>query len=315
VLLAYTKSDLVAQIVASPLTEDPSLASLVAGYVPDPVRQVAGDLVGRHRLYRDLAATSLAGLVVDHMGITWAHETAAELGRTLEQVAGAWWAAWQLMDAAVAFAAVAAHGAALSADDEAAVHAVLAGAVGTLARAYLVTDPATGPQARIDADGPVMAAMAPATGDGRSWEADKLAAAAAEWAARSGVADVALVQRATGRSVAEVTAALAAVDAGGGAAEISAVVAGLAPGGRWARWQLRALQDDLDRYRRRAAQQALASLPDRPAEAAVGEWLGGRQAAIAAARQLRPTGQTDHAEGLAGAALAVRFLTEGLPAA
>jgi glutamate dehydrogenase len=312
VLLAYTKSDLMAEIVKSPLVDDPSVESLVADYFPEPVRHAAGDLIPRHRLYRELAATGLAGVMVDEMGMIWGHETAAELARPVADVAAAWWAAWKLLGAQEAFATLQRHASALTSDEEAAVHATLRRAVGALARAYLTIASDVAPSERIAADSKVVAAITPAAADCARWEPDKLGAAASEWAARAQVADVATVQRATGRSVADVTAALAAVDSAGGVGEVGRLVADLRPQGRWARWEVRALHDDLDAYRRRAAAAALAGAPGEAPERAVGRWLAGRQAPLMAARRTRLAATTGAPEELAAAALAVRFLTGGV---
>ena len=81
-LLAYAKSDLVAAIEASDVVADPALLDAVVPYFPAPIRESFGDLIPRHRLYPQLAATDLAGEIVDQLGIVWAHETAAELGAT-----------------------------------------------------------------------------------------------------------------------------------------------------------------------------------------------------------------------------------------
>ncbi|MBO0694159.1 MAG: NAD-glutamate dehydrogenase, partial [Acidimicrobiaceae bacterium] len=99
VLLAYAKSDLVAAIRESSLVRDGTLHSAVADYFPPGIRALGDDLLVRHRLAPELAATALAGELIDRMGIAWAHETAAELGRPLADVAAGFWAARLVLDA------------------------------------------------------------------------------------------------------------------------------------------------------------------------------------------------------------------------
>ena len=125
VLLAYAKSDLVAAIEASPLVGDPALLDAVVPYFPAPLREGFGDLIPKHRLYPQLVATDVGGELVDQLGLVWAHETAAELGRDVAEVAGAFWAARQVIGAGDRWADLEQRSAGLSADAEAALHATV----------------------------------------------------------------------------------------------------------------------------------------------------------------------------------------------
>ena len=346
VLLAYAKTDLVACIEASALADEPSLDELVKEYFPLLVRDRAGDLIGRHRLYRELAATGLAGTIVDQMGIKWAHETSAELGCALPDVAGCWWAAWQVLGAAQPLAELEAASAQLAADAEASIHATVAAAVIGVARSYLMGDASVPPSTRIARDRPVADELEAATGGsgpGRSGPGtsgtassgtggagtggpaessgqveERLVARVARWAARAGVVSVADVQRSTGRPLGDVTAALGIIDGQAGVADLTQRIRALAPKSRWGRWQARALLDDLEAYRREAVTVALVGAPGEPPADALRAWLVGQAGAVARSRQARhdlvAAGQagSPDAELLALASLAVRFLIRGI---
>ncbi|MGH9076331.1 MAG: hypothetical protein ACRDY0_02565, partial [Acidimicrobiales bacterium] len=306
VLLAYAKSDLVASILGSSLPEDPSLAELANGYFPARVGQAFADLVGRHRLYRELVATALAGTIVDQMGIKWAHEASAEAGRPLAEVVACWWTAWQVLGGARMLAVLEEAAPSLSADTEAELHAGLAGAVVAVARAYLVETPAPGgvggqavlgPSARIAADRPVVAALAdgavadgavvgtagPGAGAGTGPGA-ALEAAIGRWLGGVGVVDVGVVSRAGGRSVAEAVAALEAVDSLAGCPALAGALGSVPPTVRWARWLALSLLDDLAGWRRGVAVAALRATPGRPAADAVASWLAPHSPALARGR-------------------------------
>jgi NAD-specific glutamate dehydrogenase len=122
------------------------------------------------------------------------------------------------------------------------------------------------------------------------------------------VADVAATTRAAGRPVADVMGAFSLVDRAFGLQGLEARLAGLRPAGRWERWQLRALGDDIARWRRQAAERCLA----RPgalagAVAALLEDCAGRKARFdRLVAELDEPGE----QGPALAALAVRALPD-----
>ena len=100
VLLAYAKSDLVAAIEASPTWSTNRRCSTPSCRTfPAPIREPFEDLIPGTACTRSWLATDLAGELVDQLGIVWAHETAAELGRGLAEVAAAFWAARQVIGA------------------------------------------------------------------------------------------------------------------------------------------------------------------------------------------------------------------------
>jgi NAD-specific glutamate dehydrogenase len=109
-------------------------------------------------------------------------------------------------------------------------------------------------------------------------------------------ADVAAAVRETGRPVREVVAAFDQLDRALGLAGFEARVSGIHPNGRWERWQVRSLLDDVNRLRRDAVVGGLDP-----------EAAGGRRS-----RFDRLAGQVDGSTGqaLAVAALAVRALAD-----
>ena len=311
VLFAYAKADLADALEVSPLARIPEVGSAVATYFPPVVTARLGDLLSEHRLYPQLAATEVAGELVDRMGITWAHETADEFGVGLAATASAYWAARVVLDADRRWRQVEALASSLSADAEAALHHAVVDAVGAVARSYLVGGRADVGWS-VAHDAPV-AARFEAELDFGTVRATESVAATAEALVRlgvdrqvavsfarlermAGVADVSAAVRETGRPVREVVAAFDQLDRALGLAGFEARVSAIHPNGRWERWQVRSLLDDVNRLRRDAVVGGLDP-----------EAAGGRRSRFdRLARQV--DGSTG--EALAVAALAVRALAD-----
>jgi len=68
VLLAYAKLDLDAEIVASDLPDDPTFASVLAGYFPPQAVERFPGALQQHRLRREIISTSLANRIVNLAG-------------------------------------------------------------------------------------------------------------------------------------------------------------------------------------------------------------------------------------------------------
>jgi glutamate dehydrogenase len=311
VLFAYAKADLADALEVSPLATDPEVGSAVASYFPPVVTARFGDLLTHHRLYPQLAATEVAGELVDRMGITWAHETADELGVGLAATARAYWAARLVIDADRRWRQVESLASSVSADAESALHHSVGYAVGAVARSYLV-DGAEDAGWLVAHDGPVAARFeaelelerVPAT-ESVTATIDALvglgvdrqvAGSFGRLERLAGVADIAAAARETGRSVREVVAAFDQVDRALGLTSFQARLAGIHVNGRWERWAARSLLDDVNRLRREAVVRGF--------DAAA---AGGRPS-----RFDRLAGQVDGSSGqaLAVAALAVRALAE-----
>ncbi len=293
VLLAYAKSDVVAAIEASPLVGDPTLADAVIPYFPAALREAFEDLIPRHRLYPQLVATDVGGELIDQLGMVWAHETAAELGRDVAEVAGAFWAAREVIGAGEQWADLEQRSAVLSADAEAALQATVSDAVIKLARAYLTSGEAMPLGPLIARDVPLADQMVAAgAGEATKTEEDALVALGVPpevahrfvlAAARADIGAAGPVARRTGRPVAEAVEAIelvgraAAVDRLGEA--VSRALAAVPAPSRLTAWEGRALLDDIRAWQQAAAVAALAQPLSVPAAVAAWETAHDRELA------------------------------------
>ncbi|HUJ65737.1 MAG TPA: NAD-glutamate dehydrogenase domain-containing protein [Acidimicrobiales bacterium] len=322
VLLAYAKSDLVGAIDGSPIAADPAFLDSVVAYFPKAIREPFGDLVPRHRLYPELVATDVAGEIVDQLGIVWAHETSAELGRGLDEVAAAFWLARRITGAGELWSELEQLSPALSADAESALHATVSRAVTQLARAYLTRPGAIDMAATLAADEQAAAAIAL---DGTSMsktEADALVALAVEGevatrfavaTAKARVAEVGPVAAATGRTVSEVVEALGLVENAAGldrlVVDVRTAAAAPPPPSRLTLWQARALLDDISAWRVTATISALrAADTSSSPESAVAEWVEAHRLQLARASKLLASLESGTSEPLTVAALVLRRL-------
>jgi glutamate dehydrogenase len=330
VILAYAKSDLVSAMEESDLTSDENLRDAVEPYFPIEVRQAFGDLIPLHRLYPQLVATNVAGEIVDQLGIVWAHETAAELGRPVGEVGAAFWAARQLTGAGKKWAALEGIADGISAEAESALHALVGEAVADLARCYL-TQPGPfhigavlqrdrgmaeklgdSPAARL-ASSPYVASLQPLRLDPHLVE--QFAAARS----RAMVGPVGAVVRATGRDCDQVLVALAEVAAVAKLDSLASLVRGtltaVPPPERLRGWEARALADDVGAWERAAAIAALRAYPDRPPAEAVAAWAETWAPTFAAASELQDAPRHDDTDPLALAELILRRLRGALAGA
>jgi glutamate dehydrogenase len=323
VVLAYAKSYLVAAIEGSTLSDDAALDDAVQSYFPLAIRQRFAPLIRRHRLYPELLATDLAGEIVDQMGVVWAHETAAELGRDVVDVAAAFAVARHVLDAGTLWADLEARSSALSADAEQQLHQLVADAVGALARGYLRRRGPIHPGRLIAHDRPLAMAIAaspPEGSDLRDVAASLLsqgvdAAMVADFVGRAEAArlgDASEVSTAVGRPLREVLEALGEIDRAWGIDRLTSAIYRAPATGRWAAWQARALLDDVSVWRRAAVQRALSGDPAAPVEKAVAVWLESsgapRDATAALLAQLDP----GRGDALTLAALVLRCLNRAL---
>ncbi|MCU4185419.1 NAD-glutamate dehydrogenase [Acidiferrimicrobium sp. IK] len=340
VLLAFAKSDLVASIESSTLADDPALLDAVTPYFPSAIVERAGDLITRHRLYPQLVATDVAGEMVDRLGVVWAHETAAELGRDLADVAGAFWAARQVLDGGSLWSRLEQAADDIDSDAEAALNDAVAEAVTTLARAYLRRPGPVVPSALLAADVALVDRL-PVEVDAAELSRTprvppELAAACAAAKRSAQVGEVGPVVAATGRSASDVAAAFAVFERSGPISKARRLLASVPPRGRWAAWQARSVDDDLADLRRRAATQALGAAPGAVAtpagavatpaleggapashrgpvgaDAAMSDWLAERDEAFGRAAGLLDAVTPGADDSLLVVSLAVRILAGG----
>jgi len=332
VVLALAKSDLAQALETSSLVADPAIHDAVTAYFPSAIATRFADLLGSHRLYRQLAATRVAHEIIDRMGVTWAHETADEFGVGLADVGRAFWAARHVVAADHLWEQVEGLATSVGTDAEEVLELSVAGAVHTLARRYLVDG-----VAHRDADREIARQLqsSPESGD---WAARvktlvdlgvgrSTADAFARLRTVALAADVGMVIRAwpapeaTSRVggnrpdddgvVTFVVAAFDAFDSALALADFRVALARLSVTSRWGRWQARRLVDDLAGLRRQAVLAALATAPagGDPAAAMTG-WLAGRTAFTARFLRLAGHLRDPAADGPSLAALAVRALSD-----
>jgi glutamate dehydrogenase len=94
VILAYTKNQLTADILASPLPDSAALASELVSYVPAAVRERFVDHLARHPLRREIIATVAVNRLVNRAGMTMVHRFSDETAATPAEVLAAHRAAW-----------------------------------------------------------------------------------------------------------------------------------------------------------------------------------------------------------------------------
>jgi glutamate dehydrogenase len=87
VLLAYAKLDLDAEVLASPLPDDPFFASLLAGYFPQGAVAAFPEEPERHRLKREIVSTVLINAIVNLAGPCFVLRTREVTGLTAADVA------------------------------------------------------------------------------------------------------------------------------------------------------------------------------------------------------------------------------------
>ncbi len=319
VVLALAKSDLADALEASTLVADPAVGEAVTAYFPVRVVTRFPDLVARHRLYPQLASTRLAHEIVDRMGVTWAHETADELGISVADVARAYWAARDGLAAEQRWQEVEAMASTIEAEAEALLDLAVGGAVHHLARRYLVAGPAPVDGAGVPGDRAIARRLETCAvnemGDGAEGRTKALvelgvARRQAESFARlsvvAGAADVGAVIRARGLppdDTVQVAAAFELFATALGLAGFREALARLGVSSRWGRWQVRRLEDDLADLQRQAVLQA-------PSPGAMAEWLAARQASKVRFHRLAAHLGDPDADGHSLAALAVRALAD-----
>ena len=100
VLLAYTKNMFHHRLMATDLPDDPFLVRELMDYFPRVLRERFPEEIGRHRLRREIIATSVVSGMVDHQGITYAYRLADETGAHPADTARAYVVAREVFDMA-----------------------------------------------------------------------------------------------------------------------------------------------------------------------------------------------------------------------
>ncbi len=90
VLLAYAKNGLYDTLLASGLPDLPELSAELFRYFPSRLRDLAPDTLNRHRLRREIIATSIANALVNRVGPSFVEDTEARTGRDAPAIAAAY---------------------------------------------------------------------------------------------------------------------------------------------------------------------------------------------------------------------------------
>lgn len=91
VLLAFAKLGAKSALLDSPLPDDAATDAYLRGYFPPAAVEAAGpERLHRHRLHREIVATTLVNDLVDLMGAAFLHQVSRDTGRTIPDVARGW---------------------------------------------------------------------------------------------------------------------------------------------------------------------------------------------------------------------------------
>ena len=89
VLLCYTKNALYERILESDLPNDPRLFPLLRDYFPDKLRKDFLQYIEKHPLRREIIATRLTSITIDHLGASFLAEIRRETGASFVDIARA----------------------------------------------------------------------------------------------------------------------------------------------------------------------------------------------------------------------------------
>ncbi|WP_052664768.1 NAD-glutamate dehydrogenase [Nitriliruptor alkaliphilus] len=98
VLLAYTKTLLYDELLASDLPEDPWLERELSRYFPSALRERYADRITAHRLRREIVATQVANALVNQAGTTFLFRLAEETGASVTDIVRAHTVAREVFD-------------------------------------------------------------------------------------------------------------------------------------------------------------------------------------------------------------------------
>jgi glutamate dehydrogenase len=90
VLLAYAKMELYRQLVETNLPDDPYFADDLARYFPEAMRKDFADIIGKHRLKREIIATVATNSLVNRAGITFFFDIAEDSGASTRDIVAAY---------------------------------------------------------------------------------------------------------------------------------------------------------------------------------------------------------------------------------
>lgn len=98
VMIAYTKSANISEIMETDLPDAPALEHDLVEYFPTPLRERFRSEIFQHRLRREIAATQLVNQMVNLSGISYDHRMTEDTGASVTDVARAWVVAREVLD-------------------------------------------------------------------------------------------------------------------------------------------------------------------------------------------------------------------------
>ncbi len=330
-LLAWAKRDLKESLLASDVPDLPLFEGAVARYFPQRLVERFPDLPVRHRLRRELVATTAANDLVDRMGVTFAARLAAELRVPLTDVVLAYNAAratfgadrwWDWLDAHEV-----SHPPDRILELETPLRTLL-----TAVTANLLTEPLPADAtALVERDRPVAEAliaglMGLGTADQRRarvaharWLVDdlvdpdlaRLLASARDLAMVPDVAQV-LTAGARPRRAVDVADTFLRLGDGLGIDRLEDLLARVMPTTVWGRRQRTGLTADLRRARSDATETALAACPDLPEAEAARRFLDERAPAVDRARAIIAEAERSDPDRLHAAGVAARTIWDAI---
>jgi glutamate dehydrogenase len=99
VLLSYSKNALYSELLGSSLPDEPRLESELFAYFPEALQRGFPGWIQRHRLRREIIATSVCNELVNRVGVTFCPEISERTGLPWSSVAQAFVAARHIHDA------------------------------------------------------------------------------------------------------------------------------------------------------------------------------------------------------------------------
>jgi glutamate dehydrogenase len=116
VLLAYAKTTLEEELLASPLPDDDDFLTELVRYFPTPLRERFAERIRKHPLGREIVATGLVNGMVNRAGTTFAFRLGEETGATGPEIVRAHEAGRAIFDQETLWADIAALDATLDVD-------------------------------------------------------------------------------------------------------------------------------------------------------------------------------------------------------
>jgi glutamate dehydrogenase len=118
VMMAYTKNADVTEILQTDLPDDPAVEHDLLAYFPERLRNTFPDLIGTHRLRRELVTTRLVNQMVNLSGISYDHRMTEDTGASVADVARAWVATREIFEFAQRWAEIDALGVSIDLDTQ-----------------------------------------------------------------------------------------------------------------------------------------------------------------------------------------------------